>query len=569
MTRTRTSWALVRAALVTGTASALAIACGTSSRGTSGGSARVDASTSGSSAGGSGAPGGPQSSGSAGTSGSASSTGGPLAPSVDVLQHHTDAKRDGVYVDPTMTRAAAQALQLDTTYVPAIAGNVYAQPLYVSKGANGKATYVVATEMNHVIALDPTAPAAPFWDKAFGAPVTNVGTALGCGNIDPLGITGTPIIDPTSHAIYFDAMTLVSGTPKHMVHAIAIDTGAELPGGWPVDLDARVPGFTSRTQNQRSALQLLNGDLYLAFGGHNGDCNTYFGWVVGVPTSAPANVEGWSIASLNPAATRGGIWGSGGMPTDGTSLFVATGNTSNTESTWSGGEAVLRIAPGPSFTSSDANEFHPTPWLTYDADDADLGGANPVILDLADSPTPHLVLAMGKDGILYLLNRDNLGGEGGALSTTTVASQPGPGYVGALSGAAAAYTTSKGTYVAFHGNGNASGLKLLGCPAGQGGGNVGAARINATSPPTATVAWCVAETNLGSPMVTTTGNGDAIVWAASGSLFGYDGDTGAKVFDGSKSPMASPVHYYNTPIDAQGRMVVATSGPGRLYVFKP
>jgi hypothetical protein len=484
------------------------------------------------------------------------------------LQHHTDAKRDGVYVDPTMTKATAGALVLDTTYNPTITGNVYAQPLYVSKGSNGKETYVVATEMNHVIALDPSAPATPFWDKTFGTPVTNVGTALGCGNIDPLGITGTPIIDPTTHTIYFDAMTLVSGTPKHMVHAISIDTGAELTGGWPVDLDARVSGFTSKTQNQRAALQLLNGTLYLAYGGHNGDCNTYFGWVIGVPTATPANAKGWSIQALNSAASRGGIWGSGGIPTDGTSLFVATGNTSNAGGSWSGGEAVLRIAPGPAFTSSNANEFHPSAWVSYDNEDADLGGANPLLLDLTDSPTPHLVVTMGKDGILYLLNRDNLGGEGGALSMTTVASQPGPGYVGALSGAAAAYTTTKGTYIAFHGNGNANGLMLLGCPSG-GGGNVGAVKINATSPPTATMAWCVADPNLGSPMVTTTGNGDAVVWAANRSLFGYDGDTGARVFDGSKSPMGSSVHYYQTPIDANGRMVVTTSNPGHLYVFKP
>lgn len=205
------------------------------------------------------------------SSGSSAADAGPLAPSIDVLQHHTDRTRSGVYVDPAMTRAAAEALALDTAYAPSITGNVYAQPLYVSKGANGKETYVVATEMNHVIALDPSAPATPFWDKTFGVPVTNVGSALGCGNIDPLGITGTPIIDPTSHAIYFDAMPLVTGTPKHIVHAISIDTGAELSGGWPVDLDARVAGFTSRTQNQRSALQLLNGTLYIAYGGHNGD----------------------------------------------------------------------------------------------------------------------------------------------------------------------------------------------------------------------------------------------------------------------------------------------------------
>jgi hypothetical protein len=585
----RTRWSLVRWGVVGAALGALALSCGTTAgepaQSAPDGSA---GSQSGSSAGGSGS--GSQSAsdssgtvGASGTSGSSGPTGsssasgstggdggGTTAASIDVLQHHTDAKRDGVYVDPTMTKTVAAGLKLDTTYAPAITGNVYAQPLYVAKGATGKETYVVATESNHVIALDPAAPTKPFWDKTFGAPVTNVNSVLGCGTIDPLGITGTPIIDPTTHTIYFDAMTLVGGTPKHLIHAVSIDTGAELAGGWPVDADAAVAGFTSRFQNQRGALQLLNGVLYLPYGGHNGDCNAYFGWVIGVPVASPGSAKGWSIGSLNASAGRGGIWGSGGIPTDGTSLYVTTGNTSGAGGTWSGGEALLRLAPGPAFTNSNANEFHPMQWASYDSSDADLGSSNPVLFDMPGSSAPHLAVALGKDGVLYLLNRDNLGGEGGALSMATVATQPGPGYVGALSGAAAVYTTSRGTYVAFHGNANASGLKLMGCPAPQSGGNVGVAKVTATtSPPMATVVWCTTDTNLGSPMVTTTGNGDAIVWAANTALFGYDGDTGAKVFDGSTSPMASAVHYYNTPIDANGRMLVATSSPGHLYVFKP
>ncbi|HXX66145.1 MAG TPA: hypothetical protein VEK07_03135, partial [Polyangiaceae bacterium] len=380
-------------------------------------------------------------SGAVGSSASSSSGGDGAAGAAggDVLQHHTNPSRDGVYVDPSMTEAVAGTLKLDSAYAPTITGNVYAQPLYVASGANGKPTIIVATEENHVIALGLEDGVAPFWDATFGTPVTNVGTVLGCGNIDPLGITGTPIVDPTSHAIYFDAMTLSGGAPLHMIHAVSIDTGVDLPG-WPVAVDL-VEGFTSQTQNQRGALQLFNGVLYVAFGGHNGDCNTYYGWVISVPVATPSQISGFSVGSIHAGASRGGIWGAGGIPTDGTSLFVSTGNTLNAGTTWSGGEAVLRLTPPtPTFTATSANAFYPTAWANYDANDSDLGGANPIVFDMPGAPVPHLVVALGKDGILYLLDRDDLGGEGNALSTTTVASDTGPAYFGALNGAGAAYT---------------------------------------------------------------------------------------------------------------------------------
>jgi hypothetical protein len=171
-----------------------------------------------------------------------------------------------------------------------------------------------------------------------------------------------------------------------------------------------------------------------------------------------------------------------------------------------------------------------------------------------------LVVAFGKDGILYLLNRDNLGGQGGALSTHTVASQTGAAYYGALNAAAAVYTTSLGTYVAFHANGNAPGIQIMGCPSGQTGGNLGVAKITSANPPTAAVVWCTSEAGLGSPMVTTSGAGAVIIWDANKRLYGYDGDTGAKVFDGTASPMPAAMHYFNTPIDAGGTIVVATLG---------
>jgi hypothetical protein len=226
---------------------------------------------------------------------------------------------------------------------------------------------------------------------------------------------------------------------------------------------------------------------------------------------------------------------------------------------------VLRLSPGAQlFANQSANEFYPAEWAAEDARDEDLGAANPVVWDMASSAgTQHLIFQPGKDGYLYVLNRDNLGGMAGQLSRTQV----GPlrqGGAGALNGAPAAYATGQGTYVAYRirtgGNGT-------GCPSGGASNSIGVAQITG-SPPTPKVVWCSLETNLGSPMVTTSGKGDVIVWDANTHLYGYDGDTGAKVFDGSSFAMASPLESFNTPIDAGGRMVVATS-PGHLYVYAP
>ena len=257
---------------------------------------------------------------------------------------------------------------------------------------------------------------------------------------------------------------------------------------------------------------------------------------------------------------RGGIWAAGGISSDGTNLFFATGNTEGATS-WGGGEAVIRLQPGPTFSNKTADYFATSNWSSLDDNDWDLGGANPVPFDLPDGT--HLIVALGKDGNLYLINRDDLGGEGAQFSMTGVS--PGDGNGAGLFGAPAVYTTSQGTYVAFHvdNGGNPSN-----CPSG-GGGNMGVAKITGGNPPTAAMARCTDEQNLGSPMVTTTdGKSNFIVWNANNQLYGYDGDTGNKVFAGgvSSDQMANSEHYFNTPIAAKGRIAVGTSG--QLYIFK-
>jgi hypothetical protein len=490
-----------------------------------------------------------------------------------VLEHHNHPSRDGVYVDPILTKAIAATLKIDTTFAPAaVTGDVYAQPLYVEQGPNGQEVFIVVTEENHVTAISGTG--AILWDipdakTAIGPPVaaTNGQWPLGCGTIKPLGISGTPYIDLASRTLYFDAMTRpATNTFKHMIYAVSIDDGTVRPGGWPLDVSATVSGFTSMVQNQRGALQLVNGILYVPYGGHNGDCAPYHGWVIGVPVANPSQAKGWAtgLSVGLPTSGRGGIWAVGGVAADSSgSLYVSTGNTSanngnafNAPTMWSGGEAVLRLTSGPMFSNQSADYYYPTNWAMLDTNDQDLGGVNPVLFDMPNAPVPHLIAAAGKDGNLYLLNRDKLGGIGGELSIAKVSD-------GEAKAAPAVYTTSQGTYIAQY---VPSGTRVHGC---ANTGNLGVFKIAPANPPTASLAWCTAESGLASPIVTNTGNGDAIVWDASNRLYGYDADNGTKIFAGGTASdlMPTAIQYFNTPIDAKGRIVVGVTG--HLYVFKP
>jgi hypothetical protein len=476
--------------------------------------------------------------------------GAPLDPSV--YQHHKNPSRDGVYTDPAFTKGAAATTHVLSGFTGTVSVGVRAQPLYVLNGPSGHEAFVVATEDNHVTTYDATT-GAVLWDKGpttYGAPATG---NFPCGNLNPQGITGTPIIDIASRTIYFDAMTTADSnvTLKHLVYAVKLDDGTVLPN-WPVDVNATVTGFDSRHQNQRGALQLLGGVVYVPYGGNDGDCDPYFGWVLGFSASDPQHPKSW-----HTKAARGGIWGAGALPTDGTSIFPITGNTEGTTA-WGGGEAVIRLTAGLTFSSAAADYYAPTNWSALDAADKDLGGASEVLFDMPGTPKPHLVAVGGKDQNLYVLDRDNLGGIGGELLKTSVASDE-------INGAPAVYTTSLGTYVAFR---VANGGHGTGCPAGQGTGNLVVAKITAGATYTAKVAWCSNEANLGSPMVTTTdGKSNAVVWDANDHLWGYDGDTGAKVLDGTKTKMGTSMQYFNTPIDAKGRIAVGVDG--QLYVFTP
>ena len=374
--------------------------------------------------GGSSATGGSTGTGGATATGGATGTGGTTAGHASVLQHHNDAARDGLYVDSAMK---VTGITMDTSLAGATytSDKVYAQPLYLAGSGTTPDEVIVATEKNMVYAFNAST-GAQVWTKpaSLGTAVTS---GLPCGNIasggDSLGITGTPVIDATSRTIYLDAMTADSAvTAKHMVHAINADTGAELPG-WPVDLNAKASSggtrFSSVVQNQRAALAMVGGKLFVPFGGHAGDCQGYHGWIVGITTGPSPAVSAWATRAI-----AGGIWGSSGIASDGTSLFFATGNSKSSASagansssgdnggSWGDGETVYKFptsltSPAPATTT---DYFLPSNWVALDDADNDMGGTSPMLVTVPGATPSNLVVALGKDDNAYLLNRANLGG---------------------------------------------------------------------------------------------------------------------------------------------------------------
>jgi hypothetical protein len=477
----------------------------------------------------------------------------------DVLQHHRNGNRDGLYVDPLITRQAAASIHRDKSFDASLPGPVYAQPLYVSNGPAGKPALVVATERNLVVAIDANH-GAQIWIKNLGSPVPR--SQLPCGNIDPLGITGTPVIDRDARTIYVAAMTSPDGgrTKQHMIFALSMDDGS-IRAGWPVNASGMKYGgmsFNSSVQNQRGALLLNSGILYVPYGGHYGDCGDYHGWVVAVPVNNPASATAWATQ-----ARGGGIWAPGGISTDGYSIFVATGNTFRTK-TWGGGEAVIRLGLGAKFTEDPADYFTPSNWLRLDDADSDIGGSGPVLIDVLGATPSQLLVALGKNGVAYLLDPNRLGGIGRSNGIQREGLQSDKVSSGQIINAAAAYKTATGTYVVFETRGSG-----IGCPGAS--GNLVALRIGASAPPSMTVAWCADNLGGGSPMVTTTdGRSEPVVWAVgtglSNRLHAFNAETGAILFGGGgpNEQMVS-VQSFQTPIEVNGRIFVA--GNNRLYAF--
>ncbi len=465
-----------------------------------------------------------------------------------IVTYHADAARSGNYLMPGLTWARAATVHRDFGFAGTVSGPVVAQPLYWHPSGRAHGLIIVATETNVVSALDARS-GREVWRIELGTPATR----LACGGPGPVGITGTPVIDPADDALYVDALVSGHDGPRHLVFGLSLTDGAVLPG-WPVPVTKPADGadFVAGMQNQRGALALVGRRLIVPYGSFQ-DCGVYRGWVVALDLDLPRVITTWVTRGQ-----KGGIWAPGGVLSDGAGVVFATGNT-EPAAAWNDGEAVFHLGPELRRTSDPRDYFVPDDWPTLNADDADLAGTNPVFVDLAGPEGPRrFVMAFGKNGRAYVLDRDNLGGIGGALLVRQVSDGP-------IITSAAIYPGAGGTFVAVHAHAPT-------CPENLADPGLTVLRLTAGPPLDLQVAWCGTVEGAGAPIVTTLdGRGaEPVVWIVGadgdGRLHGFRGDTGQVLFDGGdKADAMTGLRRFATILAAEDRLYVA--GDDRVYAF--
>lgn len=380
---------------------------------------------------------------------------------VNVLTWHNDNFRSGQNTNETvLTPANVNTNTFGLLFNYAVDGQVYAQPLYVSglqiPGLGSHNVVFVATQHDSVYAFDADSNAGTnnglIWQVNLGTsaatPNNDFGNRYGpYHDIDPeVGITSTPVIDLASGTIYVDAFTHEGASYFHRIHALNITNGLERPFS-PVQVTASVPGngvdsvagvvtFNPMQQVQRPALTLAGGKLYLACAGY-ADTDPYHGWVIGFNATNLVQLTNYvfnttpnsTIANFGANAAEGGIWMSGsGLGVDAqTNLFAIIGNGSfntNTSGITEYGDSAVRLATTNGLSATDF--FTPYNQATLAANDTDFGSGGPLLLpdSVGSVAHPHLLVACGKEGTIYLLDRDNLGHYNAAGDTQIVQSLP-------------------------------------------------------------------------------------------------------------------------------------------------
>ncbi|WP_433305191.1 lectin-like domain-containing protein [Actinoplanes sp. CA-030573] len=472
--------------------------------------------------------------------------------------------------EPALAPSTVTSTTFGQLFATKVQGQVYAQPLVIG------GTVVVGTEDNYVYGLDAVTGAVR-WQRSLGRAWP--AGAIGCADIAPnIGSTATGVYDASTGHVYLT--TKVDDGPDVLhpnwyLHAVEVGSGAER-AGWPVKIvgtpsnDPAHP-FQPYDVNQRPGLLLLDGSVYMAFGSMC-DHGHYVGWVAGVNTGTRA-ISVWSDEA-GATSSGAGIWqAGGGLVSDGPGrIFLTTGNgVTAPDGPGSAppqqlSEAVVRLGVAADGTISARDFFSPANAAQLDRNDQDLGSGGPVALPapyFGTAGTPNLMVQIGKDGRLFLLDRDRLGGKnqkpGGGDDVVRVV---GP-YLGVW-GHPAVYGGEGGYVYVVQNSGG-----MLAFRYGVDGSNRPALSLAGTSSESFGY-------SSGSPIVTSDGTtpGTAVVWVTN-----VDGSSGANgrlcVYDAVPAnghltllrsfPIGTGAKF-STPASAEGRVYIGTRD-GFVYGF--
>jgi outer membrane protein assembly factor BamB len=463
--------------------------------------------------------------------------------------------------EPALDQSAVAASTFGQLFSTPVDGQVYAQPLVVGSRV------FVATETNNVYALD-AGTGAVRWSRNLGKPWDPA--IVHCGDLTPsIGISGTPVYDPATNGLYFTAKTADGADQLHpnwYMHGMDATTGAERPG-FPV-LVAGAPSndsahpFNPLTAAQRPALVIRDGVVYAGFASHC-DISPYVGYVVGVSTGGKQTAM-WSTEG-GSASGEAGIWQSGaGLVSDATGLLFATGNGISPQpspgrtppATLAESVVRLTVQPDGSLTASDF--FSPANNAKLDQDDADLGSGGPLAVPdgYGTAAHPHLLVEMGKDGHVYVLDRDNLGGMAqGPGGSDAVLDEAGP-YNGVW-GRSAFLGTAGGGYIYNTGNGGyLRAFKLS--PTGSGGVAVAAVGASAGTFPYSS----------GSPVVTSNGTdaSSALVWVVNSGGGATGSSAELRAYRALPDGTGVLQQVFAAPIGTSVKFASPTTAGGRVYV---
>jgi polyvinyl alcohol dehydrogenase (cytochrome) len=432
-----------------------------------------------------------------------------------------DAARTGMDPDSTSPVTPSQAWQ-----TRALDGEVYGQPLVY-----GSYVYA-ATENDSVYKLD-AATGAVVWSDHLATPEPS-GVAP-CGDITPsIGITSTPVIDPATDRIYVVGAVSASGAVHHELFAVNLSSGQQIVG-FPIMVDPRYPsGGAAVNQLQRAGLARDGNRILIGYGGNDGDCRTYWGWLVSAPIDGTSGLSSFQVDSNHGA---GAIWAAGNAPAIDTAgnVFVATGNGSGNSTSDPGyGDSVVKL----NASASPLDWWAPPNWQSLDSSDADLGSSMPTLLPRG------FVFQSGKDGNGYLLNGPGLGHVSSAAAQAS-------GFCSGGSFGGSVYDPANSTiYAACSG-----GLRALSLGSG--------------SPPSLTTkaGFSAPAGATGPPMIA-----GGLVWVtnhSSGTLYGLDPTSGTMRNHFQIPENGSNVNHFASPSAGGGRLFVASGDQVTAYTVAP